>query len=117
MLFLNTNVPFPAFICGVHGSGKSHTTTCVLENALIPSKQLGRLQSSLSALVFSYGQFGGNGSGFTISEAAFLGAPNASGQSHVKKVHVLVWPSNYVKIAKLCLRIPNGTYTCSTLQY
>jgi hypothetical protein len=117
MLFLNTNVPSSAFICGMQGSGKSHTTACILENALIPSKQFGRLQSPLSALVFSYGQFGGNGSGFTISEAAFLGAPIASGQPHVKKVHVLVSPSNYVKIAKLYLRVPNGTYTCSTLQY
>jgi hypothetical protein len=65
LLFLNTNVPFSAFICGVQGSGKSHTTACILENALIPSKQLGRLESPLSALVFSYGQFGGDGSGFS----------------------------------------------------
>jgi hypothetical protein len=108
MLFLNTNVPFSAFICGVQGSGKSHTTACILENALVPSKQLGRLQSPLSALVLSYGQFGGNGSGFTISEAAFLGVPNAPGRPHVKKFHVLVSPSNYLKISKLYLRVPNG---------
>lgn len=36
----NTNVPFSAFICGVQGSGKSHTTACMLENAFIPSKLL-----------------------------------------------------------------------------
>lgn len=29
-LFLNTNVPFSAFICGVQGSGKSHTTSCLI---------------------------------------------------------------------------------------
>lgn len=29
-LFLNTNVPFSAFICGVQGSGKSHTTACII---------------------------------------------------------------------------------------
>ena len=29
-LFLNCNVPFSAFICGVQGSGKSHTTSCLI---------------------------------------------------------------------------------------
>jgi hypothetical protein len=111
MLFLNTNIPFSAFICGVQGSGKSHTTACILENALVPSKQLGRLEKPLSALVFSYGQFSGDGSGFSISEAAFLGASNqkSSGPTHVKHINVLVSPSNYIKIAKLYLRIPNVT--------
>jgi hypothetical protein len=110
-LFLSTNVPFSAFICGVQGSGKSHTTACMLEDALIPLRQLGRLESPLSALVFNYGQFGGDGSGFSISEAAFLGAPNPelTEHAHVKKVNVLVSPSNYVKIAKLYTRVPNVT--------
>ena len=29
-IFLNTNIPFSAFICGVQGSGKSHTTSCII---------------------------------------------------------------------------------------
>lgn len=29
-LFLNTNIPFSAFICGVQGSGKSHSTACMI---------------------------------------------------------------------------------------
>ena len=29
-VFLNTNVPFSAFVCGVQGSGKSHTTSCLI---------------------------------------------------------------------------------------
>jgi hypothetical protein len=29
-LFLNTNVPFSAFICGLQGSGKSYTISCLL---------------------------------------------------------------------------------------
>ncbi|KAF1943971.1 hypothetical protein EJ02DRAFT_113862 [Clathrospora elynae] len=112
-IFLNTNIPFSAFICGVQGSGKSHTTATILENALIPSKQLGKLKSPLSALVFSYGQFGGDGSGFSVSEAAFLAAPHPKfpGHPHVKKVHVLVSPSNYVKISRLYLRISNVLVT------
>jgi hypothetical protein len=29
-LFLNVNIPFSAFICGLQGSGKSHTMSCIL---------------------------------------------------------------------------------------
>lgn len=29
-IFLNTNIPFSAFVCGVQGSGKSHTTSCLI---------------------------------------------------------------------------------------
>src|SRR5438045_3368575 len=31
-LFLNLNVPFSAFICGLQGNGKSHTMSCILGN-------------------------------------------------------------------------------------
>ncbi|KAH8732413.1 hypothetical protein GQ44DRAFT_754941 [Phaeosphaeriaceae sp. PMI808] len=112
-LFLNTNVPFSIFLCGVQGSGKSHTTSCILENTLVPSKLLGRLQSPLSALVFSYGQFNGDGIGFSISEAAFLASsnPRLPSGAHVKRVNVLVSPSNYVRISKLYLQLPNVTVT------
>ena len=112
-LNLNLEEPFSAFICGVQGSGKSHTTSCILENALIPSSRLGRLGSPLSALVFNYGQFSGDGSGFSISEAAFLGASHTEfpEHPHVRKVNVLVSPSNYFHMAELYLRIPNVTVT------
>lgn len=29
-VMLNTNTPFSAFICGLQGSGKSHTTSCII---------------------------------------------------------------------------------------
>ncbi|THC93658.1 hypothetical protein EYZ11_006870 [Aspergillus tanneri] len=29
-IILNTNIPFSAFVCGVQGSGKSHTTSCMI---------------------------------------------------------------------------------------
>ena len=117
-LFLNTNTPFSAFICGVQGSGKSHTTSCIMENALISSKNLGKLANPLSALVFSYGHFSGDGSGYSISEAAFLAAPHPKlpGGAHIKKVNVLVSPSNFVRISKLYLRIPNVTVSCFKLK-
>lgn len=106
-VFLNTNVPFSAFICGVQGGGKSHTTSCILENAVIPSPNLGRLQSPVSTLVFSYGDWSSRGAGFNISEAAFLGAENPSYPGHhVKRVNVLISPSNPA-IRKLYQGLPN----------
>lgn len=111
-LFLNTNVPFSAFVCGVQGSGKSHTTSCILENCLIPSKSLGKLQQPLSALVFSYGLWSGDGAGFNVSEAAFLGAPNPRfGGAHVKQINVLVSPTNFIRIKKKYERLPNVRVT------
>ncbi|KAH7398931.1 hypothetical protein DE146DRAFT_719015 [Phaeosphaeria sp. MPI-PUGE-AT-0046c] len=112
-LLLNTNVPFSMFICGVQGSGKSHTTSCILENALIPSKYLGKLEKPLSALVFSYAQFNGDGIGFTVSEAAFLASPGPGSLSgaHVKHVRVLVPPSNFERISELYLKLPNVSVT------
>ncbi|KAF2023671.1 hypothetical protein EK21DRAFT_80342 [Setomelanomma holmii] len=105
-IFQNTNVPFSTFICGVQGSGKSHTTACMLENALIATPHLGRLQAPVSALVFSYGEFSNGGSGFDVSEAAYLAAANASVSTHrVKKVTVLTSPSNPA-IAKFYRAIP-----------
>ncbi|KAF2705754.1 hypothetical protein K504DRAFT_459845 [Pleomassaria siparia CBS 279.74] len=107
-LFLNTNIPFSAFICGVQGSGKSHTTSCVLENLVIQSKRLGRLEKPLSALVFSYGEYGGDGAGFNISEVASLAAPLLAGHPHARKVTVLYPPSN-PGLAKLYRKVPNVT--------
>ena len=37
-LFLNTNIPFSAFICGVQGSGKSHTSACMIGKYVPSSK-------------------------------------------------------------------------------
>lgn len=94
-IFQNTNVPFSSFVCGVQGSGKSHTTATMLENALIPSKNLGRLRAPASALVFSYGDWSSGGSGFDISEATYLARPDSNYPgTHVKRVTVLVSPSN-----------------------
>jgi hypothetical protein len=114
--FLNTNVPFSAFVCGVQGSGKSHTTSCIIENCLIPSRNLGVLQAPLSALVFSYGLFTGDGAGFSISEAAFLGASSLPlGNAHVKKIHVLVCETNLRRIRRLYERLPNVTVSAFKL--
>ncbi|PSN58637.1 hypothetical protein BS50DRAFT_65017 [Corynespora cassiicola Philippines] len=108
-LFLNTNAPFSTFICGVQGSGKSHTTSCIMENSLVRSPHLGYLQSPLSALVFSYGQLSGDGMEPNASEAAFLAATSSTlpGHPHVEKITVLVSPSNLGRMENLYHRLPN----------
>lgn len=94
-LFLNTNVPFSAFVCGVQGSGKSHTTSCILENSILASPHLGYLESPVSTLVFSYGEWSSGGAGFNISEATFLGSPHPKfPNQYVRKITVLYSPSN-----------------------
>lgn len=100
-------MPFSAFICGVQGSGKSHTTSCILENAILASSHLGHLESPVSTLVFNYGEWSSGGAGFNISEATFLGAsqPKFPGH-HVKKITVLYSPSNPA-IKKMYERLPN----------
>ncbi|KAF7373139.1 p-loop containing nucleoside triphosphate hydrolase protein [Mycena sanguinolenta] len=51
-VYVNTNAPSSAVICGVQqGSGKSHTVSCLLECALIPDSRIGKLPEPLSALV------------------------------------------------------------------
>ncbi|KAI1523523.1 AAA-10 domain containing protein, partial [Pyrenophora tritici-repentis] len=102
-IFSNPSTPFSAFICGVQGSGKSHTTACLLENSMICSDNIGRLRGSVSSLVFSYGSSDGN----NISEVAYLGASKPGFDNHhAKKVTVLVSPSNKA-IGKRYEELPN----------
>lgn len=100
-------MPFSAFICGVQGSGKSHTTSCILENSILTSPDLGNTERPVSTLVFSYGEWSSGGAGFNVSEAAFLGASRAEYPDlHVKKITVLHSPSN-AAIGRLYQRLPN----------
>lgn len=95
-LFLNTNVPFSAFICGLQGSGKSHTISCLLENSLIKAPILGVLQQALSVLVLHFCQYTSRSS-FQPCEAAFLAYhhPNFREYTGVSSIHIMVAPSNY----------------------
>ncbi|KAI4672234.1 uncharacterized protein J4E78_000734 [Alternaria triticimaculans] len=69
--------------------------SCLLENALIPSKNLGRLEAPASALVFSYGSWSTGGAGFSVSEAVHLARaqPEYPGQN-VRRITVLVSAHN-----------------------
>ena len=92
-LFLNTNAPWSTFICGAQGTGKSHTLSCILEDALLQDTGLGKLPNKLAGMVFHYDKFTGLSSS-QICEAAYLcsmGIP----------VNVLVSPPSYLKMREL----------------
>lgn len=96
-LFLNVNTPWSAFICGSQGSGKSHTLSCMLETALMPSK-LGRLPKPLAGIVFHYDKFSSFSSN-QICEAAYLCSSGIP-------VRVLVSPSNFWRMKQTYANLP-----------
>ena len=100
-LFVNMNAPWSAFICGSQGSGKSHTLSCMLENALLPSKmgaKLGELPRQLAGMVFHYDKFTGFSS-TQVCEAAYLASAGIP-------VRVLVSPSNLWKMKEVYENLP-----------
>ncbi|KAJ7146727.1 hypothetical protein C8R44DRAFT_17969 [Mycena epipterygia] len=88
-VYVNTNAPSSFVICGVQGSGKSHTVSCLLESALLADPRVGQLPEPLSALVFHFDtQDAGR-----PCEAAFLSSSTAH-HAAVPQVTVLCSPSN-----------------------
>ncbi|CAP80597.1 Pc12g09700 [Penicillium rubens Wisconsin 54-1255] len=71
LVYANVSAPWSAFICGSQGSGKSHTLSCLLENALISSSPAGKLSSPLAGLVIHYDKFTAFSS-TQLCEAAYL---------------------------------------------
>jgi hypothetical protein len=92
-IFINTNAPFSALVCGVQGSGKSHTTSVLLESCLIKSRRLGTLPAPLSSLVFHYDT---GGKFARPCEAAYLSDTdeNRTGMFVTPPVTVLVLPNS-----------------------
>ncbi|KAL2121843.1 hypothetical protein VTJ04DRAFT_2298 [Mycothermus thermophilus] len=100
-IFWNISAPSSFFICGSQGSGKSHTLSCLLENALLPCKA-NQLPRPLTGIVFHYDTFISD-SGGAPCEAAWLSSnPNI----HVR---VLCAPTNSQTIRKIYKRFPNIT--------
>ncbi len=96
-LFVNMNAPWSAFICGSQGSGKSHTLSCILENALITSR-MGKLPYPMAGIVFYYDKF----TGFTstqVCEAAYIASSGIP-------VKVLVSPSNRWRMEQAYENLP-----------
>jgi hypothetical protein len=86
-LYVNTNAPFSAVVCGVQGSGKSHTVSLLLESMFIPNMRCtGTLQKPLSGLVLHFGE---GGPSSRPSEAAWISTSHIHGvQAPSVKVYV-----------------------------
>lgn len=97
LVYANINAPWSTFICGSQGSGKSHTLSCMLENALLHPSETGKLSSPLTGLVLHYDKFTAVNTG-QLCEAAYL--------SSKLPVRVLVAPSNFGHMEKLYANIP-----------
>jgi hypothetical protein len=69
-VFWNISAPSSFFICGSQGSGKSHTLSCLLENALAPC-EANVLPRPLTGIVFHYDTFISD-TGGSACEAAWL---------------------------------------------
>ncbi|KAH6855323.1 hypothetical protein B0I37DRAFT_301784 [Chaetomium sp. MPI-CAGE-AT-0009] len=98
-IFWNIAAPSSYFICGSQGSGKSHTLSCLLENALAPCKA-NVLPRPLTGIVFHYDTFISD-SGGSPCEAAWL-----SSNKDIK-VRVLCPPTNMRTLQRLYKKFSN----------
>jgi hypothetical protein len=99
-VYLNTNAPWSALICGLPGSGKTHTLMCMLENCLVPRSKMdsnGLLTNPLSGIVFHHD----NNSFSGVCEAAHLASAGIP-------VHVLVPPNNEARLRSAYMNIPGA---------
>jgi hypothetical protein len=96
---MNTNAPSSTIICGVQGSGKSHSVSVILENALISSSVLGVLPTPLSVVVFHLGA--SQGAQNRPCESAYLGTSAVPPSDEHAPVTVLVSPSNFKAMQKV----------------
>jgi hypothetical protein len=89
-------------ICGVQGSGKSHTVSVMLENMLIANHaSLGSLLRPLSGLVLHFGE---GGPSAQPCEAARVGVPALSGV-RPPEVRVYVSPSSINSMRRVYKRL------------
>ncbi|KAI0771996.1 hypothetical protein BD413DRAFT_604128 [Trametes elegans] len=83
------NAPFSALICGVQGSGKSHTVSVMLEDMMISDcPSIGLSERPLSGLVLHFSE---GGQGALPCEAAWLGC---AAKDNVSPPSVRVYVSN-----------------------
>jgi hypothetical protein len=98
MVYANINAPWSAFICGSQGGGKSHTLSCLLENALSKS-DAGVLPNPLAGIMFHYDNFTSYES-TQVCEAAYLCSQGIP-------VRILVSPVNLPNMRKLYANLPD----------
>lgn len=110
-IFWNIAAPSSFFICGSQGSGKSHTMSCLLENALAPCKA-NVLPRPLTGIVFHYDTFISDSGGSPCEVAWLSSNPDI-------KVRVLCPPTNirtlqvccptYLAISKVLIRVQSAS--------
>ncbi|KAK0655120.1 hypothetical protein B0T16DRAFT_319737 [Cercophora newfieldiana] len=100
-VFWNISAPSSFFICGSQGSGKSHTLSCLLENALAPC-EANVLPRPLTGIVFHYDTFISDMGG-SPCEAAWL-----SSNTDIK-VRVLCPPTNIRTMRRMYGQFPHIT--------
>lgn len=97
-LYLNTNTPFSALVCGVQGSGKSHTVSVILENMFVTGcGALGRLVKPLSGLVLHVGE---TGACAAPCEAAYI-SKSVIDNAQPPPVRVYVAPSSLKRMKRV----------------
>ncbi|KAF9779993.1 hypothetical protein BJ322DRAFT_1023896 [Thelephora terrestris] len=111
-LYLNTNAPFSAVVCGVQGSGKSHSVSVMLESMMIPGfDAIGCQKKALSGLVLHFGEAG------TVTqpcEAAYLGLSRLEGFK-TPKIRVYVTPTSLSKMTAVYKRLGPSVEVSSLL--
>ncbi|KAK6352035.1 hypothetical protein TWF718_005184 [Orbilia javanica] len=112
VVFLNTNSPFTTFICGLQGSGKSHSLSVIMENCLIQNPAVGMLHRPLAGVVFYFSPFTPLDAGKPC-EVAYLAAPASDSTApagsylnRARKVKVLVSRSNLENMKRVYEKIP-----------
>ncbi|EKM56169.1 uncharacterized protein PHACADRAFT_209653 [Phanerochaete carnosa HHB-10118-sp] len=102
-LYMNTNAPFSAL-----GSGKSHSTSVLLESCLMADSRLGTLPAPLSALVFHFDTAAGGGA-VQPCEAAYLATLDneRGGDVTPPTVTVLVLPANIQAMRRVYAGLPS----------
>ena len=86
------NAPFSALVCGVQGSGKSHTVSVILENMFMPScPNIGSVVKPLCGLVLHFGE---GGPYAQPCEAAWISRPAAGSAVETPPVRVFVSKSS-----------------------
>jgi hypothetical protein len=110
-IFYNVAAPSSTFICGSQGSGKSHTLSCLLENALI-SSEANVLPNPLTGLVFHYDTFVSDAGG-SPCEAAYLSSHRGM------CVRVLCAPTNIkqIRVSTALSLSKSLTYTVLRREY
>jgi hypothetical protein len=99
LVYGNFHEPWSAFICGVQGSGKSHSLATLLENCILTDNMYGAVPNPLTAMAFQYDSFSGYKS-TQICELAYFCSAGI-------QVKVLVAPDNYREMRRHYENLPN----------